>query len=188
MINIFSTCMYNCREVELMNNMRKLWEQHIKWTREFIISAVTPIDDTKLVEARLLQNPEDFAMLLKPFYGEEISNKFKDLLTEHLAIAGKLVVALNNGDTKNAEMLNKEWYKNADDIARFLASINPHYNYITMKEMWFEHLNLTATEAVERINKNYAKDIMQYDLIENSALNMADYMSSGIIKQFKSKF
>jgi hypothetical protein len=44
---------------------------------------------------------------------------------------------------------------------------------------------MTENEAVERLNGKYEQDIKQYDPIENSALKMADYMYTGIVKQFK---
>lgn len=54
--------------------------------------------------------------------------------------------------------------------------------------MLHEHLALTKTEAVNMLTGKYAEGITVFDQIEKQALEMADVMTSGIIKQFPNKF
>ena len=54
--------------------------------------------------------------------------------------------------------------------------------------MLHKHLALVKEEAVARIKKNYASDIEIYDRIEKQALEMADAMAEGIVRQFPDKF
>ena len=175
-------------ELELSNHLRMLWEQHIVWTRMFIISTVSNLLDVDLVTNRLLQNPKDFEMALKPFYGDEIASKFNDLLTEHLTIAVELVNAAKVGDEKAEEETEKRWYANADKIALFLSSINPYWSENEWKTMLYKHLTLTKTEAVSRLTGDYKTNIAIYNEIENQALGMADMMTKGIVKQFPYNF
>ena len=109
------SCFYNHQEI--INIMRKLWSQHVYWTRFFIISTAEKLQDLKYVTNRLLENPGDFAEVLKLFYGEKKADEFKKLLTEHLQIAGDLVNADKNMNTSKADDLRKKWYANADNIA-----------------------------------------------------------------------
>lgn len=74
-------------EVDLMNNICMLLEQHGAWTRMAIMSMVLGLPDEDLVINRLLQNPVDFANALKFFYGDKIALKFSDLLKSHLGVA-----------------------------------------------------------------------------------------------------
>lgn len=173
------------RRINLINTMRKLWEQHIMWTRSFIISTASDLGDLQLVTNRLLRNPGDFADVLETYYGREKANKFKLLLEQHLQIAGNLVNYAKAGDTQHADEERKKWYRNADEIAMFLSGINPYWSRKEWQTLLYEHLKMTEDEAAERLNKNYAADITQYDLIETEALEMADLMSTGIIQQFK---
>ena len=80
---------YTHRQICLMNQLRKLWGQHVYWTRFFIISTAEGLADLKPVTDRLLENPEDFAKLLAPVYGAKTACRFKELLTEHLQIGGR---------------------------------------------------------------------------------------------------
>ena len=172
--------------IYLTNLFRKLWEQHIMWTRSFIISTAANLGDLQLVTKRLLRNPSDFASVLQKYYGIPKAEKFKQLFTEHLTIAAQLVNAAKQGDSGNVEIYRKKWYANADEIAAFLASINPFWSKESWQKMLYSHLKLTENEAVYRLKAQYALDIAIYDEIEKEALEMADAMTEGIIKQFGS--
>lgn len=169
----------------LLNTLRKLWEQHVMWTRSFIISTASELPDLVFVTNRLLQNPGDFAAVLSKFYGIQNANKFKELLTQHLLIGADLVNAAKQGDTAKAADARKRWYENADEIAAFLASINPYWNQKEWQTLLYDHLKMTENEAALRLTGKYKDDINQYDAIEDEALEMADYMYSGIVNQFK---
>lgn len=141
--------------------------------------------DLKYVTDRLLENPLDFEDELKQFYGDAKAAKFKELLTEHLMIGGDLVNAANQGDTQLANQMRERWYANADSIANFLASINPYWSRRRWRSMLYDHLKLTEEEAATRIEGNYQDNVKIYDTIEKEALDMADYMHSGIVRQFR---
>lgn len=176
---------YSAKQLNLMNTFRQLWEQHIMWTRSFIISTASNLGDLDLVTKRLLHNPIDFSNVLRSFYGEEKANEFRMLLEQHLLIAADLVNAAKRGDTAIVNIIEKKWYENADNIATFLASINPYWNKEKWQTLLYDHLKMTENEAVSRLNSRYLNDIKEYDAIENEALTMADYMSSGIMIQFR---
>jgi phage terminase Nu1 subunit (DNA packaging protein) len=170
--------------IRLNNIFRELWEQHVMWTRSFIISAAENLGDLDFVTERLLRNPSDFANVFCKFYGEKKADKLKELLTDHLLIAADLVNAAKRGDSARASELEKKWYENADDIAAFLNAINPYWSTKQWQKLLYEHLRMTQEEALLRLNGRYAEDIRMYDLIEEEALKMADYMTWGIIRQF----
>lgn len=170
--------------MNLINNMRMLWEQHGAWTRMAIMSMVFELPDEEFSVRRLLRNPLDFAHAFRPFYGDRIATRFGELLTEHLVIAAELVKASKAGDTKKAEDAERRWYKNGDDIAAFLGRINPYWSEESWRRMYREHLDLVKAEAVDLLSGNYQESIDTYDKLEIQALEMADVMARGIINQF----
>lgn len=175
-------------EVDLKSNMRMLWEQHVAWTRMTIISIAANLADEELVTKRLLRNPSDFEALLRPLYGDEKAAQSARLFTDHLVIAAQLVKAAKAGDSKAAAEAEQRWYANADEIAAFLNRINPFLSEEAFRTMLHEHLALTKSEAVARLNQDYASDIAFYDQIEKQALMMADAMTEGIVQQFPDIF
>jgi hypothetical protein len=168
--------------------LRLLWEQHVLWTRLTIISIVFGLPDVDHVTNRLLRNPKDFEVALRPFYGNKNAYIFAELFKSHLVIAAKLVKAAKAGDNKASADAEKRWYDNAREIAAFLSSINPFWSQKVWEAMLFDHLAMTKTEAVNMLTKNYEEGIHIYDEIEKQALKMADVVAQGIVKQFRDKF
>lgn len=170
--------------MQILTTIRRLWIEHVLWTRFFILSTAFSLDDLQAVTERLLQNPDDFARVLKPFYGEQIAMQFKGLFTDHLLIAAQLVNAAKAGDTAEVEKQRRLWYANAEDIARFLASINRYWSENQWRNLMFEHLRMTEDEAVFILTGKYKEGIKEYDDIQAQALQMANVMAFGIIHQF----
>jgi hypothetical protein len=137
---------------------------------------------------RLLQNYNDMEDAMRPYYGNETSEKFGDLIEEHLIIAADFVKAAKAGNSTQAAALEKDWYANADEIATLLSSANPNWDKQAEMDMWHSHLATTKEEAVARLTKNYTADVAAFDKVHEQALMMADMQSSGIIKQFPDKF
>lgn len=174
----------NYNQLQISNTFRQLWMEHVLWTRLFILSTAFNLPDIQFVTNRLLQNPDDFARALKPFYGEQTAMQFKQLLTDHLLIAAKLVNAAKSGNTAQVDEQRRRWYENAEDIAKFLATINRFWSEAQWRVLLFDHLRMTENEAVFILTGQYEKGIQEYDRIQEEALNMADVMTGGIIRQF----
>ena len=54
--------------------------------------------------------------------------------------------------------------------------------------MMFMHLQLTTDEVVARLQGNWDADVAAYDRIHLHILDMADVLSTGIVKQFPRRF
>ena len=176
-------------QLAFRNAMRQLWEDHITWTRMFIVSAVADLPDAGAAAERLLQNQTDIGDAVKPFYGDAAGDQLTALLQDHILIASDLVSAAKAGDTAKFDDALARWYVNADEIAAFLHSANPEaWPLDHMKAMMREHLDLTLQEAGARLNGDWAADIAAYDQIHQQILEMADMLSSGIISQFPKEF
>lgn len=172
---------YTQKQMCFMNQIQQLWAQHVYWTRFFIISTAADLSDLEPVTNRLLRNPKDFAQLLAPVYGMKTAREFQELLTQHLLLGGDLVNAAKNGESEKANCIRKKWYQNADEIAAFLASINPCWKETKWKDMLYSHLEMTEKEATLRLQGNYSADIRVFNDIESEALAMANDMFCGLV-------
>ncbi|MCI0633618.1 MAG: hypothetical protein L0206_06845 [Actinobacteria bacterium] len=171
------------------DGMRRLWVDHVTWTRLFIVSFVADLPDLQATTDRLLQNQVDIGDAVKPFYGEAAGDELTDLLTEHILTAADLLAAAKAGDTVAFEEARVAWYANARQIAAFLHNANPtNWPRAEMRDMMREHLDLTLAEASAQLGGDYAASVALYDEIETQILAMADMLSKGIIKQFPQKF
>jgi hypothetical protein len=174
--------------MELGTSMRKLWEDHITYTRNFIISSLAGLEDAGKVAERLLKNQDDIGDAIKPVYGEEAGKKLSGLLREHILIAADVVKAAKGGNAAELEAANKRWYANADQIAAFLSGANPHWDLARLTDMLHKHLEYTTQEVVSRLKKDWVADIAAYDKGHVHMLMFADMLTHGIVKQFPDKF
>jgi hypothetical protein len=165
---------------ELKECMRLVWLQHVYWTRLLLISIAERLEDQSDTAARLLQNPRDIACIFDCFFSCK-TGEVEKLLTEHLQIGAELITALRDS-SKNAGELDKEWYINAEKIARALHCMNSCYDFCEWKEMMFTHLDLTKKEVAARLAKKYKDDIKAFAAVEKEVICMADMLTCGIIK------
>ncbi|WP_404802049.1 glycosyltransferase [Bacillus tianshenii] len=174
--------------VQLKGDLRKLWIDHTIWTRNYIVSALADLDDKDKVLERLLKNQEDIGKAIQPFYGKDAGDKLTLLLKNHILIAGKIVDAAKKGDQAAVNKHNKEWYQNADDIAKFLSQANPNWKEQDLKDLLYMHLALVTDDVVARIKKDWDAEIIAFDKGEEHIIVLADALSDGIVKQFPEKF
>jgi hypothetical protein len=169
--------------------MRKLWEDHITWTRLAIVSLANDLPDTNSTVDRLLQNQVDIGNAIKPFYGDAAGDQLTALLRDHILIAAEIIQDAKAGDTVGMNDAIERWYANADDIALFLHNANPdNWSLEDMKMMMHEHLDLTLQEAVAYLHGDYPASVTAYEQVHIEILSMADMLSDGIIRQFPKKF
>ena len=179
---------YNKATCQLRMAERKLWIDHVLWTRSFIVSDLSELEDKGQVLERLLKNQDDIGNSIKPYYGEEAGNKLSTLLREHIELAGEVTNAAKSGDKDNLDKYNKLWYKNADEISDFLSAANPNYLKEELKDMLHKHLQFVTDQVVARLNKDWNADINSFDKGEDHMIMFADMLIDGIVKQFPEKF
>ena len=171
----------------LRENMRKLWTDHVVWTRQYIVAAVDGDASAPAALKRLMKNQEDLGDAIKPYYGSGAGDSLTKLLKEHISIAGDLVTAAKAGNNAKVSDADKRWHTNASNIAAFLAAANPNWTKGDLESMLNEHLSLTTDEAKNRIGKKWDDDAPTFDKIYDQALKMADALADGIIKQHPTK-
>lgn len=189
---LYSTDPFPCRmsdnETSLKVAMRKLWADHVIWTREYIVAAVAGTPDAEAAAGRLLRNQEDIGNAIVPFYGGAAGSALTALLKQHIMIAVELVAAAKAGDNAKFTDADRRWSANAAEIAGLLSSANRLWPKKDVIDLLNLHLSLTKGEAVARLQKNWSADVQAFDDIFTEINTVADTLTSGIILQFPEKF
>ncbi|HEY6211569.1 MAG TPA: hypothetical protein VIW45_04750 [Vicinamibacterales bacterium] len=180
--------MRNDAAATLRQDMRKLWTDHVVWTRDYIIAAVADAPDAQAAAGRLMKNQEDIGAAVAKYYGASAGDKLTALLKDHISIAVDLIKAAKAGDTAGQKAADAKWHRNGEDIAEFLSKANPNWPKATLVDMMNTHLSTTTNEVVARLHKNWDEDVRAYDAVYDHILKMADALSDGIVKQFPDKF
>jgi hypothetical protein len=171
----------------LREGMRKLWTDHVVWTRQYIVDVAAGSASADAASKRLLRNQEDIGNAIVPYYGSAAGAKLTDLLKQHILIAVDVVAAAKAGDNPKLADADKRWHDNAADLAAFLSGANKNWPKAALLSMLNEHLALTTQEATARLQQRWDDDIAAFDKVLSQAIMMADALSDGIAKQFPRK-
>jgi hypothetical protein len=168
--------------------LRKLWSDHVIWTREYIVAAIGGSESANAAATRLLRNQDDIGDAIVPFYGREAGTALTGLLKEHILIAVELVAAAKAGDNARFATEDARWTANAEAIARFLAGANPNWPERDVMDLLAQHLKLTKDEAVAVLQKNHDQAVAVFDDLFNEIIVLADALNDGLAAQFPERF
>ncbi len=178
----------NEKEHSLAIGMRKLWSDHVFFTREYIIAVGLGASNADAAAERLLKNQEHIGDAVAQYYGKDAGNKLTGLLKQHIKIAVELVGAAKNGNQQKFQEEDKQWSDNAEEIAKFLSGANPNWPRRDVSDLLKQHLDLTKKEAVAIIGKKWKDAVLAFDDIYTEILTLADALYKGVVKQFPDKF
>lgn len=168
--------------------LRRLWADHVIWTRQYVVAAVGNMPDAEAAAGRLLENQKHIGGAMAPYYGTPAANALTDLLRQHILIAVDLVEAAKAGDTQTFALADAKWTANAEQIADLLSGANPNWPKADVVDLLGLHLSLTKQEVVARLEENWDADVEAFDQIFTEILTVADVLADGIIKQFPDRF
>ena len=97
------------RELALRNDLRRLWEDHVTWTRMAVVSLTSGSPDTAATVARLLRNQTDIGNAIEPFYGKAAGDELTRQLRLHILIAADLIAAAKAGDQARLAAEQARW-------------------------------------------------------------------------------
>jgi hypothetical protein len=173
--------------VDLRNNMRKLWVDNISWTRQMILCYANNLPGSEKAMERLLKNQDDIAKAVAEYY-PDAAQKLTDLLHERVNLISDYTKVSKGKKKRGLDDIEKKLKDNSDAIADYLSQTNPNWKSETMKPLFQDLLKNTMDESQARIKRNFDDDISAYDQVQQSALNTADSLSLGLIRQFPDKF
>ena len=171
------------------DRMRKLWEDHVTWTRLAIVTFNDGSAGFDVTARRLLRNQTAIGDAIEPFYGKAAADRLTSLLEDHITIAVQLLQAAKAGDSTKVSDATKRWYANANRIADFLAAANPRYwPRDVMRAEMRVHLDQTLAEAQDELTGHYGASVSDYEAVHRHILGMADMLSDGILRAFPGRF
>jgi hypothetical protein len=200
----------------LKAGMRRLWTDHVLWTRMYIVSAVagapvsehltaaldglvgkvaTPLGGVvslmgngDAAAVRLLRNQEDIGKAIIPFYGEDAGAKLTDLLKQHILIAVDMVGAARGGNDQKFQEEDAKWTRNAEQIADLLSGANPNWPKADVVDLLGQHLSLTKQEVTARLKQQWDADVDAFDQIFTEIITVSDVPSDGLVKPFPDRY
>jgi hypothetical protein len=168
-------------QVNIITSFERLWAQIAVWTRAFFLSSLYNLPDQQEVAKRLYSLPMDFSSIMSSYYGTDSSKKFVNLLTVFLTCCVGLVEGMKKKDQELVDMSTVQWYQCADNIAKFLSSINVYWDENQWRNLLNQYMKMKIDEIVATMNGEYARQIELYQSMEDITFIIGSYMARGIL-------
>jgi len=172
---------YIHESMKLKLQMRKLWTDHIIFTRQFIVDLIDDIPSIDYTTDRLIKNQEQTGNCFRSFFGDVAADNIVSLLKEHINIATDLLKAIKSGNVSEASNFEDQWTLNVENISTFLGTINKYYCIDELSDVFKTQLILTKYQFIARMDGDYSADILYFDMGLNHILRISDYLTDGIV-------
>lgn len=173
------------RRIDLINRFRKLWLNHVVWTRSFMVGTEVGSGDLVHIYDRLIIGALDFAKDLATYYGLDMASEFKKLFTENIEIVKSYIEAVDQNDDDGVEASRKKSSDNIEELSILLTKLNPYWNGKIWTTLLTQYMQITEEEIILYFSKNYEGEIQLFDELERHILEIADYMANAIARQFE---
>jgi hypothetical protein len=172
---------------KFISDVRALWNDHVNYTRNAIISIADGLGDINDVMNRLNANQDSIGQVLTSYYSEANATTLTNLLKDHVATIAD-IIGYKKAD-KDTTDLEIKAQANIAAIADLLSSLDPmNWPKDVVLAALTAHLKDTIAEIDSRIKQYWAAEIAAFDKVKEGANAIADTMSKGIIDKFPEKF
>ena len=172
------TLTYN--QTNLLFHIRNLWRELATWTRAYMITKNANLEIADYVFERLYKVLSDFADALSMFLGNQTAEQFMKYLSVQLILTKELIDAQVAGNTVLVNEIFQQLFHNADERAKFMASVNPFWNESVIKSLIYNYHTYTLQEIRTLLTEEYQKNIDIFDIILKHTDNMGDYLTQGL--------
>lgn len=173
---------------ELRIEMRRLWDDQLIFTRNFIISTLAMSHDQFPVTEAYLGHQAALADAFSPYYGASASRELASRLNAHATITVHLVRIISEGNVEAVPRIRAHWVGSAQQVSAYLATLNPGWDATQLEARLVTYLELTMAEIAGRSIRNWDVELAAYERLRSHAAGLSDFLSNGIIAQHPAQF
>jgi hypothetical protein len=176
-------------QMDKIYNIRMFWFELATWTRNFMLSKYRKIGDVNDVHARLQQVPVEYINALKHVFGDSpVLDSYQLQLNAYVDLIDSLTTAQMNGNTEEESRITQLLYKNAEERAASITSLNPKdWNQKEWQARLFDNLSSTLEESTSFLEGNYARNLDVFSTLLDQAESTSGYFAQGLINFINSK-
>ncbi len=133
-------------QMNIIFQARNLWREFVIWSRVYLISRVAGIGIAEDVFNRIYRIPMEFGDITRLIFGNQAAEVTVQQLSVTVALFRELVDTMIAGNNEAASVLVQDLYKNADERAAYLASINPFWDETQWKYLIYTFYSYSFQE------------------------------------------
>jgi hypothetical protein len=171
------------------STMRDLWLGHAFWVRAVVVETINGnTAAAAAAENAAVNNAKSLSAALDPFYGKPASEKTFALLADHYAAVKRYLLATKAKDSAAQDTARKAMFDNADQIAAFLSTANPHLPIDALRSMLLAHGGHHVVQIQQLMNNEYTQEVQTWEAMKDHMYSIADAMTFALAKQFPNRF
>lgn len=174
-------------QVDAIYSLRMFWFELATWTRYYLISRYKGIGNEDIILARLNKVVEEFGIMLRRIFGDQITEEFLNLIYTHIKLIISLITAQIEGNADIAAEATRLLYQNAEETASFLASINPFWDKTTLRDRLYSYIRSTIEESTTFLTGEYDRNIDIFARILTHAENTGNEFALGLFNYIINK-
>lgn len=169
-------------QVEAVFLLRMFLFELVIWTRHYLINRYLGIGNEEIILQRLIGVVDEFARMLAIVFGPEVIQEHMPLFHTHIDLLTSLISAQIEGNAEVVNEVTRLLYANAEEIASFLASINPFWDEIQLRNNLFRYLQYTIAESITFLTGEYDRNIDILAQALRRTENYGNYLALGLYR------
>ena len=166
--------------VDLRQRMRMAWLNHITLLKFYLISFFENLSGQNAWKDAVYKNAEEILAIFAQYYPASAMQRFRKLFMEHLRLTDEVAAGLK-ADPAFSGAAMENWYINAEEIASFLSRQTPAYNETELRKMFYDHLDMERQQMEAYLDGDYETDIEIYLRSQQNMIELADFLTSGLL-------
>ena len=166
--------------VDLRQRMRMAWLNHITLVKFYLISFFENLSGQNAWKDAVYKNAEEILAIFAQYYPASAMQRFRKLFMEHLRLTDEVAAGLK-ADPAFSGAAMENWYINAEEIASFLSRQTPAYNETELRKMFYDHLDMERQQMEAYLDGDYETDIEIYLRSQQNMIELADFLTSGLL-------
>ena len=169
--------------LDVISAFRGYATRHVLWTRAYMAAVISETGNADYTEQRCAENAREFADMIGRYYGYENARAVERFVADATVADRSLLRHIKSGNGSSYATITDERKGHVEQLARLYAAMNP--NWKTEELMRYMNGQFAAMEGgMRRQLANQTPDFTGHREADLTALEMADYMAEGFIKQF----
>jgi hypothetical protein len=173
-------------QMNAIYDIRMFWFELSTWIRAYMLSRYRGVGNEAQILARLKQVPVNYTNQLKQFFGEKNVERDLQLINTHIDLISALITAQMAGNTEEINRITRELYRNADERAAFLASINPFWDENEWRRRLYDKLQATINESITFQTGDFARNLDIFSTLLDQAEETSSYYMQGLVDYINS--
>jgi len=175
-------------EMNLIFDIMMFWFDLTNWVRAFMLSRYQSVGNEDEVYARLQRVVTDFINNLKQVFGDTPAvNELQLALNAYIDLIDSLITAQLTGNVEQVDLITRQLYQNADNIAASLAAITPYWDQDEWRTILYNNLRSTLDETTMFLTEDYARNLDIFSTLISQSESSGDYLAQGVLNHMFSQ-